>query len=111
MKLLILTPEKTLLEADNLQKVRIPLVGNNSIGIHPGHYPLLAETRAGRIAYGKNDYTDSFGAQAGILRVESDKVTLYTGGIQWEQAQPLSPEPTQQDQITEKLEQHLEEGF
>ena len=111
MKLLILTPESTLLEVAGLRKVRVPLVDNNIIGIHPGHHPLLAETRAGRIEYGKESYTNSFTAQAGILRVESDQVTLYTSGKQEEQEHPQSHKPTQQDQIIKGLEQQLEEGF
>lgn len=105
MKLVVLTPEATLLEADRLEKVRVPLSDGGSIGIQPNHHPLLAETVSGRVEYGKRKYTREISLQAGILRVESDQVTIYTSGL-WGEEKDQAPE--EEDTIAETM-QHLQD--
>lgn len=108
MKLIVLTPEETLLEAEKVGKVRLPLVDGGSIGIHPGHHPLLAETRAGRVEYGRDDYTEAVQVRAGLLRVEKDRVVIYTSG--WAEEPESGPEeaPDRLEEALSELEKELE---
>lgn len=111
MKLLLLTPESTLLEADGISKVRIPLIGGGSIGIHPGHLPLLAETGTGEVEFGQEGYTESVDLRAGILQVQADQVTIYTSGFSTEPDLKGSEydRPARRDQLADDLEQRLQE--
>lgn len=110
MKLLILTPEATLLEETDVGRVRILLSDGGSIGIRPGHHPLLAETRAGELAFGADGYTQSVRLQAGILRVAPDVVTVYTAGFLSDSAD-VETDPNRLDELTDELEEQLAEGF
>lgn len=112
MKLLVLNPESTLLEESEILRVRIPLVDGGSIGIHSGHHPLIAENRVGQVEYGREEYTESIYVRDGILRVEGDRIAIYTSGL--DEDPGLAPEPEQameEEQIVEGLEERLDEGF
>jgi F0F1-type ATP synthase epsilon subunit len=112
VKLLVLNPESTLVEESGLLRVRVPLVDGGSIGIHPGHHPLIAESRAGQVEYGREEYTESISVRDGILRVKGDRIAIYTSGL--DEDPGLVPEPEQAtdgDQIVEELEERLGEGF
>ena len=110
MKLIVLTPEETLLEAGDVARVRLPLADGGSLGVHPGHHPLLAETRAGQVEYGEEAYTESVSLRAGILRVEDDRVTIYTGGWAGEEEKTRPEEPSDRlEEALRDLEQELEE--
>lgn len=112
MKLLVLNPESTLVEESELLRVRVPLVGGGSIGIHPGHHPLIAENRAGQVEYGREEYTETIYVRDGILRVEGDRIAIYTSGLDEEPG--LVPEPEQApegEQIVVELKERLDEEF
>jgi F0F1-type ATP synthase epsilon subunit len=111
MKLLFITPESTLLETDGIAKVRVPLSDGGSLGIHPGHHPLIAETRAGSVEFGRDGYSEAVDLRAGILQVRADQVTIYTSGFaeQPDLTESRSEHPTRWDQLTEKLQKRLEE--
>jgi F0F1-type ATP synthase epsilon subunit len=106
MKLLVLTPEETLLETEKAAKVRLALADGGSIGIHAGHHPLLAETRVGPVEYGEEDYTEAVPVRAGILHVEADQVTIYTSG--W--AEESKDGPSDKSGIPEEALQDLGQG-
>jgi len=108
MKLLILTPEETLLEADDVARVRLPLADGGSVGIHPGHHPLLAETRAGRVEYGEEEYQEAVSVRAGILHVEADRVMIYTSGWAGEAEGEAAESPDVLEEALRGLEQELE---
>lgn len=108
MKLVVLTPEATLLEADQLEKVRVPLADGGSIGIQPNHHPLLAETVSGRVEYGKRKYTREISLQAGILRVEPDQVAIYTGGLLREKTEQVPEEKDTLAKTLQNLQDQLE---
>jgi len=110
MKLLVLTPEKTLLETEKTARVRLVLADGGSIGIHPGHHPLLAETRSGPVAYGEDDYTEAVHVRAGILYVEPDQVTIYTSGWTPESEGAQSDKPGSPETAIQGLDQELEGG-
>ncbi len=111
MKLLLITPESTLLEVDDVAKVRAPLSDGGSIGIHPGHHPLIAETRRGAVEFGQEAYSESVDLRAGILQVRADQVTIYTSGFaeQPDLTGSRTDHPTRRDQLTEKLQKRLQE--
>ncbi len=108
MKLLILTPEETLLETGEVAKVRLPLADGGSIGIHPGHHPLLAETQTGWVEYGVESYSEAVSVRAGILSVEADQVILYTSGWTGESEEKRSESPDVLENTLRNLEQELE---
>jgi len=108
MKLLVLTPEETLLEAEKTAKVRLVLADGGSIGIHPGHHPLLAETREGPVEYGEERYTEAVPVRAGILHVEADQVTIYTSGWAAEARDAPSDKSGSLEEALQDLEQDLE---
>ena len=109
MKLLVLTPEETLLETEKAGKVRLALADGGSIGIHPGHHPLLAETQDGPVEYGEEDYTEAVPVRAGILHVETDQVTIYTSGWASESKDAPSDKSGSLEEALQDLEQDLEE--
>ncbi len=109
MKLIVLTPEETLLETAGLGRIRLPLSDGGSLGIRPGHHPLLAETREGQVEYGEEEYTETVQLRAGILRVDRNRVTIYTSGWAGENQTRESPPSDRLDQALRELERGLEE--
>jgi len=81
LHLVVLTPASVLLEVPEVKWIQARLAGADSVGIHPGHAPLLAETRAGPLRYGAaQGAAESVELEAGILQVTGDDVLLFTGG-------------------------------
>ncbi|MBN2555448.1 MAG: hypothetical protein JXA97_05865 [Anaerolineales bacterium] len=111
MRLLVLTPEAILLEAEDVTHVRAALSDGGSIGIRPRHHPLLADTLDGELGYTLNGERHALAVRAGILRVEPEQITLYTSG----QIDVLHASPprtaTRLENLTRELEEQLEEGF
>ena len=108
MELIVLTPEATLLEIGGVERIRIPLTDGGSLGIHPGHHPLLAETREGRVEYGEEEYTESIQLRAGILRVAQNRATIYTSGWSGVSETQPDPAPDRLEKALRELEQGLE---
>jgi F0F1-type ATP synthase epsilon subunit len=82
----VLTPAEALLDEEEVGWMRVLLADGGSMGIRPGHAPLLAETAAGAVEYGgrEDEHGREHGTldlEAGILRVERDHVTIFTGGL------------------------------
>ncbi len=109
MKLIVLTPEETLLETGGVERIRLPLTDGGSMGIRPGHHPLLAETREGQVEYGEEEYSESVRLRAGILRVERNRVVIYTSGWAGEEQTRQPSTPDRLDEALRDLEQGLEE--
>jgi F0F1-type ATP synthase epsilon subunit len=85
-RLQVLTPAEALLDEKEVGWMRVLLADGGSMGIRPGHAPLLAETAAGAIQYGSREDEQggehgTLDLEAGILRVERDRVTIFTGGL------------------------------
>jgi len=110
VNVIVLTPEKTLLEEKMVESMRMPLADGGSIGIRPGHHPLLAETRNGNLVYTRGSETNQLSLRAGILRVDAQGVTVYTNGLTSD-SDEQDDESTRLDAITDELEEKLEEGF
>ena len=111
MRLLVLTPEAVLLEAENVTHVRASLSDGGSIGIRPRHHPLLADTLDGELGYTQNGERHALAVRAGILRVEPEQITLYTSGQMDMQPGSAAKAPTRLENLTRELEEQLEEGL
>lgn len=111
MKLFVLTPEAVLLEVEDVTHLRAVLSDGGSIGIRPGHHPLLADTLDGDVVYTQDGEQHALAVRAGILRVEPEQATLYTSGRVEEKTAPPAAEPTRLDELTRELEEQLEEGL
>jgi len=80
LRLRVMTPSETLLDVEEVTHIRLFLSDGGSIGLKPGHASLMAETISGSLAYmiGEREY--QFPAQAGILFIERETVTIFTSG-------------------------------
>ena len=80
LRLKILTPEGSILEAEALNSVNIPLADGCPIGIRPGHTPLIAETVQGTVYYQSSNQQDKIELHAGILDLRDNLVIILTSG-------------------------------
>ncbi len=81
LRLTVLTPSAALLDVSAVDWVQVRLADGGSVGIYPGHAPLLAETQAAALRYavdGQERRTE--GLAAGILRVTAGRVIILTVG-------------------------------
>jgi F0F1-type ATP synthase epsilon subunit len=80
LRLMVLTPAKTLLDVAEVAWVQVQLSDGGGIGIYPGHAPLLAETVTAPVRYADESGEHALDLEAGILQVELDGVTIFTSG-------------------------------
>jgi F0F1-type ATP synthase epsilon subunit len=80
LHLRVMSPSKTYLDVENVVYVNIRLADYGSIGIKPGHAPLIAETVTAPLVYRVGTEESSIDAQAGILMIEEGAVTVLTSG-------------------------------
>ena len=78
LRVRILIPGDTLLDAANVRWVQARLADGADLGIWPGHGPLLAETVDAPLRYQDESGQHSVWVQAGILRITPGLVTIYT---------------------------------
>lgn len=76
----VLTPGKTLLDVDNVSKVRLKLADGGWLSIYPHHAPLLGETLAGPVTYTTEVGDETLSLSESILQVAQNDVLLFTGG-------------------------------
>lgn len=80
LNLKILSPEGTILEADSLFSVNIPLADDCPIGIRPGHAPLIAETAQGPVRFRSAEGESQIELHAGVLDIKDGLVIILTPG-------------------------------
>lgn len=80
LRLWVATPEKSLLDLPSVAWARILLADGGSIGIRPGHAPLLAETEPGPLHYGDGEGERAFDLERGILLVDHEGISVFTTG-------------------------------
>ncbi len=102
MTLVVATPETKLLEA-NVQWAQVPLSDGGSIGIFPGHGPLVAETSPGVMRYDDGTGVNSLRLRAGVLRVEVGRATVYTTGLSEGADSEVAAEPEGTDETVHRL--------
>ena len=83
--LTVWTPGETLLEVNGVLKVSV-MLADGSIGIYPGHTPLLAETAAGPLQYFDETGEHHVDLEMGILQIEQHQVAVFTSGFAGEKA-------------------------
>ena len=91
MRLIIQTAEEVLFDEENIGDIRLPMGGGGSIGVHPGHHPLIGEIGRGRVLYGQDELIEETAVEAGIVLVENDVITIFTSG--WLEEDQLSGSP------------------
>ena len=80
LRLRVLTPAEICLDATQVAGVQAQLV-DGSIGIRPGHAPLLAELASGPLRYADETGDHILTLAGGILQVDQAGVTIYAGGL------------------------------
>jgi F0F1-type ATP synthase epsilon subunit len=80
LTLKILTPESVILDVSEIQAVTIPLGDGGSIGIRPGHAPLIAETHQGVVKYRNETEDMEIALFAGVLDIRDNVITILTAG-------------------------------
>lgn len=88
LALTIRSPQRQLLHVDSVRWVQVPLADGGSIGILPGHAPLLAATVAAPLRYATDDGDHSLPLAAGILHIGRKTVTIYTAELTDDTEQP-----------------------
>ncbi len=78
LRLVVLTPEETVLDVSGVRWVQAQLVDGGGIGIWPGHAPLLAGTVAAPLCYADKSGEHALPLDGGILRATPGRVTIYT---------------------------------
>lgn len=82
----VLTPAQVLLAMPAVAWVQAQLI-DGSIGIWPGHAPLLAQTVTAPLVYaqlneaGHQTIERTATLAAGILQIDQEGVTIFTGGF------------------------------
>lgn len=76
-RLMVLTPEQTLLDVQRVAWVQAQLADGGPIGVYPGHAPLLAETVAAPLRYQDPSGEHAIDLNAGILQVSGEGVTVF----------------------------------
>jgi F0F1-type ATP synthase epsilon subunit len=79
LALWIATPEKALLDIDDAQWVRVQLA-DGSIGLRPGHAPLLAQTVTAAVHYADGSGEHHLEVEQGILQVHRQGISIFTTG-------------------------------
>ena len=76
IKLRVIEPEKTVLEAE-VSEVEL-LTQEGSLGILQGHVPVAAHLKDGDVSYIKDQKKESVRIKGGFARVLPDSVTVFT---------------------------------
>lgn len=80
ISLRVLTPEGAILEIDELTSLNVPLVDGGTIGIKPGHAPLVAETTKGTVRYQTETGKKYIELHPGVLDIRDNLVLILTAG-------------------------------
>jgi len=93
LKLVILTPEKKLLDAPDVSWIKLSLADGGTIGILPNHAPLIAKSISGPLHYRDEKGSHELEIQPGILNIDSERVAILTSGL------VQTGQPTYGDQV------------
>ena len=88
LRLIVLTPSKTVVDVEQIQWVHVNLAGSKALTIWPGHASLLAETATDALRYADAAGTHTLDLPGGVLQVRGSTVTLFLAGTLGEQSWP-----------------------
>ena len=80
LRLSIISPTDPLVINQEVAWLQARLADGGSIGIWPGHAPLLADTVAGPIRYSDGESEHTLELPAGVLHIDSTGATLLIPG-------------------------------
>jgi len=80
LTLRVLTPEGAILEVGALEAVSVPVADGGTIGLRPGHAPLIAETSKGAVQYRSETEAGGIELHPGILDIRNNHVIILTAG-------------------------------
>jgi F0F1-type ATP synthase epsilon subunit len=93
MRLRAATAEAVWFDEPEVTWLRVVLADGRSIGIRPGHAPLLAETAPGTLQYGTEAGARSMDVDSGIVHVHRQGVDIYaTAGGRSSKPRDSSPD-------------------
>ena len=81
LRLRVWTPDEVILDIEHANWVNLELADGGSIGIRPGHAPLMAETLTAPVYYEDASGEHLLFLEAGIIQVERTGVTVLTNGL------------------------------
>jgi F0F1-type ATP synthase epsilon subunit len=85
LTLRVVSPGQVIFEGSQLKRI-VAQLPDGEIAFYPGHTPLLAETVDGAVIYDDGDNKNEMLLFGGILRVDENVVTIFTGGRLTEEA-------------------------
>jgi F0F1-type ATP synthase epsilon subunit len=107
----VITPEGIMRELDNLRAINIPLVNDYIIGIRPGHAPLIAETKQGKIICQTKTSETYLELHGGVLEVRENVVTIFTlGEVSVQTFEPTEPSKNAYSRLMETLTERIDLG-
>jgi F0F1-type ATP synthase epsilon subunit len=74
----VLSVAGTVLELENIHSIKVLLEDGSSIGILPGHAPLIGATADGLLFYNDEDGKKSVYINEGVLTVRDNLVSILT---------------------------------
>ncbi|NLN69726.1 MAG: hypothetical protein GX142_02930 [Chloroflexi bacterium] len=80
LTLRILSPDGINIEKEGLLEISVPLADGGSIGIRPGHAPLIAETTRGAIHFRAEFEESSVDILPGVLDIRDNAVIILSAG-------------------------------
>lgn len=92
LHLSVQTPAEKLLELDGVAWVQVELADGGSIGIWPGHAPLLAETVRAPLRWADARGEHRRALEAGVLEIAHNRVTIMTMGFAGQEDRERIPE-------------------
>ena len=81
LHLRVWTPDEVILDIEQVNWVNLKLADGGSIGIRPGHAPLMAETLTAPVSFEDESGEHLLLLEAGILQIERTRVTVLTHGM------------------------------
>lgn len=85
LTLRVVSPGEVIFEGSQLDRI-VAQLPDGEIAFFPGHTALLAETVDGAVVYDDGDKKKEILLFGGILRVDGNVVTIFTGGRLTEEA-------------------------
>ena len=104
LTLKVFSPNGLIHSMEDLSAINVPLANGYSIGIRPGHAPLIAETLQGPVRIRHGNQETEIDLYAGILKIRNNEVIIFTAGILGESnLVKTTSQETEYDRLMETL--------
>jgi len=102
VQLSIITPERTVLEADDVEHVLLP-AENGELGILPGHIAMVCSMQIGRIRVDRPGQSTDLAISGGVAEVLADRITVLAETAELAGEIDVSRAEAAHDRAREKL--------